>query len=81
MGSLSRLREWVNCDDGRFYQIGNESAGAWTVVGALFLVIALVLWQLHKHVGVNGTWAVVTGLAGLVFLFLGARSGSIGNDV
>ena len=80
MGSLSKLRELVNRDDGRFYQIGNESIGAWTVVGALFLVGALVLWQLHKHVGVNGAWAVVAGLAGLVFLFLGARSGSSGND-
>ena len=80
MGNLSKLREWVNRDNGRFYQIGNESIGAWTVVGALSLVCALVLWQLHTHVGVNGAWAILAGLAGLVFLLLGARSGSAGND-
>ena len=80
MGSQSKLRGWINRDDGRFYQIGNESIGAWTVVGALSLVGALILWQLHTHVGVNGAWAIVAGLAGLVFLFLGARSGSASND-
>ena len=68
MGSLSKLREWINRDDGRFYQIGNEPIGAWTVVGMLSIVSALVLWQLHTHVGVNGAWAILAGLAGFIFI-------------
>ncbi len=80
MGILSRLRERVNRDNGRFYQIGNEPVGVRTVVGALSAVIALVLWQFHKHFGVSGTWTTVAGLASLAFLFLGARSDSTGNE-
>jgi hypothetical protein len=80
MGTLSKLRRWVNRDDGRFYQVGNGPIGILTAVGALALVSALVLWQLHSHAGVNGAWAIATGLAGLVFLFFGARLGVNDND-
>jgi hypothetical protein len=80
MKNWSKLRRWINRDDGRFYQIGDVSIGIWTTVGILALVGALILWWLHIHIGVNGAWAVVTGLAGLVFLFLGASRDASGND-
>lgn len=79
MKSPSEFRRWINRDDGRFYQIGNESISTWIAVGTIFLVGALVLWQLHTRFGINGAWAVVASLAGLVSLILGARVDSTRN--
>lgn len=48
---LSRLRQWVNRDDGRFYQAGNRSLGWLETVCLLLLVAVLVLWQVYEKVG------------------------------
>jgi hypothetical protein len=48
---MSRLQQWVNRDDGNFYQRGNRSLGWLETVFLLLLVAALVLWQVHAKVG------------------------------
>jgi hypothetical protein len=79
MGALSRLRKWANRDDGRFYQIGNESIDVLTVVGVLVLIGALILWQLHSQVGISSVWAIAVGIVGLALLVAGGTSGSNGS--
>ena len=79
MGALSGLRKWANRDDGRFYQIGNESIDVLTVVGVLVLIGALILWQLHSQVGISSVWAIAVGIVGLALLVAGGTSGSNGS--
>jgi hypothetical protein len=78
VGALSKFRKWANRDDGRLFQIGNESIGATTVVGVLVSISALILWQLHPQVGISSGWAIVVGVAGLALLFAGGTSGGSG---
>lgn len=81
MGALSKLRKWANRDDGRLFQVGNESIGTTTIVGVLVLIGALILWQLHSQIGISGGWAIVLGIAGLVLLLAGGTSGSNGDGI
>lgn len=71
MGFLSRLRQKLNRDDGRVFQVGNRRLGKMETLGYLLMVGALFLWQLHDKVDVNGVWAVVAGVIGLLLAFLG----------
>jgi hypothetical protein len=43
MGNFSKLRQWVNRDDGRYYQVGNRNLGALEAVGLLTSICSLVL--------------------------------------
>ena len=71
MGRLSKLRAWLNRDDGRLFQVGNERIGVLTTVGGLGLVAALILWQLHKHTGVDTIWTIAAGVIGFVLFAAG----------
>lgn len=66
MGRLSKLRAWINRDDGRFYQVGNRSIGPLSIMGGLSFVTALILSQLHRHLDLHVGWAIGVGIAGLV---------------
>lgn len=71
MGRFSKLRQWINRDDGRFYQAGNKSLGALEVVGLLIAVSSAALWQLHVKAGVNIFWALGAGSIGLLLAIVG----------
>jgi len=71
MSFFANLRQRVNRDDGKYYQIGNRPLGALEVVGLLVFVGALVLWQLHDKTGISGIWALAAGAVGLLLTILG----------
>jgi hypothetical protein len=71
MGGLSRLRTWINRDDGRFYRAGNTAIGPLSIIGGLALVTSLILSQLHRHVDLHVGWAIGVGIVGLVSWCLG----------
>lgn len=72
MGNTSKLRRWINRDDGRFFQVGNGPVGVWATLGALALVAGMVLWQLHTHLDIDGAFAIVATGVGLILLCMGA---------
>ena len=74
MGRLSKLRAWINRDDGRFYQVGNTSIGPLSIIGGLAIVVSLILSQLHRHADLHGAWPIVVGIVGIVLWFLGGSS-------
>jgi len=78
VGALSKFRRWANRDDGRLFQVGNESIGATTVAGVLVLIGALILWQLHSQVGIGSGWAIVASVSGLALLCVGGAAGGSG---
>ena len=82
MGVLSKFRKWINRDDGRFYQIGNEPIGVLAAIGALACVGAIVLWQLHDQIGISSAWVIPTGIFGLIIFAFGNRpdTGHDGDD-
>ncbi|MDR7068785.1 hypothetical protein J2X02_001602 [Pseudoxanthomonas japonensis] len=49
MERWSKLRVWINRDDGRLYQVGNASIGSLSILGGLAIIASLVLSQLHRH--------------------------------
>lgn len=71
MGRLSKLRAWINRDDGKFYQAGNTAIDLWTIIGGLAFVASLILSQLHRHVDLHVGWAMGVGIVGLVTWCLG----------
>jgi hypothetical protein len=78
MGRVSKLRQWINRDDGRYYQAGNRDVGTLEAIGLLTFVCSLFLWQLHSKTGLSGVWAYGAGVGGLLLAILGlhlARKG------
>lgn len=71
MSFFAKLRQWVNRDDGRFYQAGNRSLGAVEIVGLLMFVGAIALWQLHVKAGVSIMWSLAAGSIGLLLAIVG----------
>ncbi len=72
MYALTKLRQWVNRDNGRFYRVGNRRVGAIEVVGLLLVIAALILWQLHAEVGISSMWSAASGVVGLLLAIVGA---------
>jgi len=71
MSFFAKLRQWVNRDDGKFYQAGNRSLGAVESVGILIAIGAIGLWQLHVKAGVSIMWAFAAGGIGLLLAIVG----------
>jgi len=72
MDTFTRLRQWVNRDDGRFYRVHNRSVGGPEAVGLLMFIAALILWQLHVKFGIGSIWAYASGVLGLLLAVKGA---------
>jgi len=68
---LSELRQRVNRDDGKHFQIGNRAIGWVESVGLLSLICGILLWQLHSEIGLNGMWAAGAGTLGILLSILG----------
>ncbi len=69
---MNKLREWINRDDGKFYQIGNENLNVIEIIGYFLLVLSLVLYGLHQKAGLEATWiGWVSFLVGVVMVFYG----------
>lgn len=64
----SRLRAWINRDDGRLFQVGNETLPKRTVFGVLSMVTAAVLALLWQRAGWHGAWSGLFALLGLYCL-------------
>lgn len=45
MGRLTKLRQWINRDDGRLFRVGNGRLSWIEVAGCLGVIAALVAWQ------------------------------------
>ena len=71
MKKFSRLRQWINRDDGLHYQVGNRSLGVLEAVGLLTAGCSLLLWQLHAKTGLSGIWAIGAGVGGLLLTSFG----------
>lgn len=71
MRFLARLRQKINRDDGKYYQVGNRPLGTLEVVGLLIFVGAVALWQLHVKAGISSVWAFAAAGVGLFLAILG----------
>ena len=69
MVALTKLRKWINRDDGKFFRIGNEPIRISAPIGVLVLVVALVLRQVQAEI--SGGWSVAAGVVGLALLLHG----------
>jgi hypothetical protein len=74
MWNSSRFRTWLNRDDGRFCQVGNQSVGPSMIVGVLAMVASIILWKLHSHVGIDKVWSLAAGLIAMAAYSLEACS-------
>lgn len=80
MGKRSKLRAWINRDDGRLYQVGNTTVGSLTIIGGLAMVAALILSQLHRHVGIHLAWPIAVGIVGTALFLVGLYADDRRND-
>ncbi len=71
MKFFAMLRQWVNRDDGKFYQAGNRSLGMVESIGLLIAIGAIGLWQLHAKTGASIMWALAAGGNGLLLAIVG----------
>lgn len=71
MGRWSKLRAWMNRDDGRFYRVGNTSLGPLSIIGGLAVIASLILSQLLRHADLHVAWPIAVGLVGVVLWLLG----------
>ncbi len=71
MSFFAKLRQWVNRDDGKFYQAGNRSLGAVETMDLLIAVGSIGLWQLHVKAGLSIMWAFAAGGIGSLLAIVG----------
>ena len=72
MSTWKNIRAWINRDDGRLYQVGNENLNAFEIIGYFLLIIALMVSLLHDKAGLESTWIGWVALfAGLGLAFYG----------
>ncbi|CAN7541858.1 hypothetical protein LJR143_003711 [Pseudoxanthomonas sp. LjRoot143] len=81
MGKLSKLRAWINRDDGRFYRVGNASIGPLSLIGGLLIAVALILSQLHRHAALHVAWPIAVGIIGVALLFVGGYRDDRRDDI
>lgn len=72
MSFLSKLRQWMNRDDGKLFQVGNRSIGWVESAGLLSFIGGMLLWQLHAKTGLSWMWAAASGALGLLLSVLGS---------
>ncbi len=68
MNRLSRLRRWINRDDGRLIHVGNAPLGILEILGCMSLLVAMLLHLLRETIGLSGLWATASVILGLVLL-------------
>lgn len=69
---MNKLRQWINRDDGRWFQIGNENLNTLQIIGYVFMVLGFLLFAVRQHLSPNiPTWipcvALLMGFCGLYF--------------
>ena len=57
MDRLTRIRRWINRDDGRLFRVGNGPISGATALGSLSLVAALLMHLLRDATGLPGSFA------------------------
>jgi hypothetical protein len=73
MRALSRFRQWINRDDGRLYRVGNGPVNVLEIAGTLLFVAALILSELHRHIGISKIWAIAAAIFGMVLFATGSK--------
>jgi hypothetical protein len=48
--SMKKIRQWINKDDGKWFQIGNENLNSLEIIGFGFMVLGFLLFPMIKHV-------------------------------
>ena len=76
MKSASKLRLWINRDNGRYFRVGNEAISGLTVAGTVIGISTLVLWQLQAQALIPTGWALASSILAIVFFVLGHTNGS-----
>ena len=67
------FRNWLNKNDGRYFQVDNQELNLFEVTGHLLTIFSLMYYFLHKKVGVDQDWIGLTLLViGLVMGIYGA---------
>jgi len=68
--NLKKIREWINKNDGRFFQVENIELDFFQVIGHLLLLFAYAFYEFHNRIGIDNDWLAWSSLiAGSVLLF------------
>jgi hypothetical protein len=74
MGFLSVIRQRVNRDDGKLFQVGNRPVGWVESIALLLFIASMLLWQIHAKIGLSWIWAAAAGALGLLLAVLGGAA-------
>ncbi len=67
------FRNWINKNDGRYFQVDNLKLNLFEVVGYLLMIFSVMYYFLHEKVSVDQDWIGWTLLViGLVLGIYGA---------
>ncbi|MNI99071.1 hypothetical protein D3C73_1580590 [compost metagenome] len=64
MDRLTRIRDWINRDNGRLFRVGNGPISGATALGSLSLVAALLMHLLRDATGLPGAYAAACLMTG-----------------
>jgi membrane protease YdiL (CAAX protease family) len=45
---MGKLRDWLNRDDGRYFQVENRNLNWYEIVGILLSIVVVFLWHLNN---------------------------------
>lgn len=67
-----RIREWINRDDGKHYQVGNRSVGALETIGILILIVGVGIVGIPT-IKLPNIYGILLMAVGGILSYLGAR--------
>lgn len=73
-GAWARWRAWINRDDGGLMQVDNRALSPLEILGHAALVMAMMLWLLHDHLGWSAGWSIACAVVGVSALAVLAMS-------
>lgn len=70
---MGRIRDWINRDDGKWFQVGNESLNLFETIGGFVMIIGLTLVPLKQKVMSEiPTWSIIVVLlVSFIFMYIG----------
>ncbi len=72
MENKNKMREWINKNDGKYFQVDNQEFNKYQAVGFILLILAFTIYLFHEKAGFEEIWL------GWLLFFIGAISLIIG---
>jgi len=75
MNKWTKIRKWINKNDGEHFQVDNQTLNKYEIIGYLLLIFSFIVYLFNDKVGFQAAWL------GWLFLIIGVITLLIGISI